>query len=318
MCSQTFNSLSIVFMGTPEFAVPSLRALREAGHKIIAVYTQPPRPAGRGQKETPSPVQAYALAHNLPVFTPESLKTPEVQSQFASHRADVAVVVAYGLLLPKPILEAHPLGCVNVHPSLLPRWRGAAPIQRAIMAGDKETAVTLMQMDEGLDTGDMLLVEKYPIPEGMNAGALHDILAEKAGPLLLKTLQGLADKTIMPVKQPDTGVGYAKKITKGDCRIDWNQPAEIIYHQILGLSPSPGAFFIYKGEHIKIFEAEAWEKPTPYRHYVPGRILDERGTMIICGEGILVPEAVQRPGKKQMTYDEMLRGYPIPSGTILE
>lgn len=235
--------MRIVFMGTPEFAVPTLRTLHEAGHNIVAVYTQPPRPAGRGQKELPSPVQEYAVSHDLPVFTPVSLKAPEAQGEFAAHKADVAVVAAYGLLLPKPILEAFPLGCINVHPSLLPRWRGAAPIQRAVMAGDRETGITIMQMNEGLDTGDMLLVERYPMGVSMNAGALHDFLADKAGPLVLKTLEGLADKTIVPMKQPEIGAAYAKKITKEDCRIDWNRPAEAIYHQILGLSPTPGGVF---------------------------------------------------------------------------
>ena len=227
-------------MGTPAFAVPTLRALHEAGHDIVAVYTQPPRPAGRGQQNTPSPVHDYANAHGLPVFTPETLKSPETQAAFAAHKADAAVVAAYGLLLPQPVLEAYPLGCINVHPSLLPRWRGAAPIQRTIMAGDKETGITIMQMDKGLDTGDMLMIERYPLPVSMNAGQLHDMLAHKAGPLVLKTLEGLQNQTIVPVKQPDTGVEYAKKITKDDFSIDWNQPAEIIYYQILGLSPAPG------------------------------------------------------------------------------
>lgn len=313
MCSQIFKPLSIVFMGTPEFAVPSLRALHEAGHKIVAVYTQPPRPAGRGQKETPSPVQDYAEAHKLPVFTPESLKTPEAQSQFTSHKADVAVVVAYGLLLPKPILTAYPIGCINVHPSLLPRWRGAAPIQRTIMAGDRETAVTIMQMDEGLDTGDMLLVEKYPIPEGTDAGTLHDTLAEKAGPLLLKTLQGLAQKTITPVPQPNSGVGYAKKITRDESRINWNQPAETLYHHILGLAPSPGAFFEYRNEKIKIFDTAYESAPATAK---PGTIMDD-ALGIACNPGVLHPKTLQRSGKKRMSAEELLRGFSIPKGTVL-
>ncbi len=218
------DPMRLVFMGTPAFALPALKALHAAGHEIVAVYTQPPRPAGRGQKDTPSPVHEYAREHQLPVSTPATLKTPEAQAEFAAHKADATIVAAYGLLLPKAILEAYPRGCINVHPSLLPRWRGAAPIQRCVMAGDNETGIVIMQMNEGLDTGDMLLVERYPIAKGTNAGALHDFLAEKAGPLVLKTMQGLHNKTITPVKQPDTGVEYAKKITKEDCRIDWNQP----------------------------------------------------------------------------------------------
>jgi methionyl-tRNA formyltransferase len=238
--------MRLVFMGTPAFALPTLAALHESGHEIVAVYSQPPRPAGRGQKETPSPVHQYAAQHGLAVFTPASLKLPEVQQQFAAHHADAAIVAAYGLLLPKPILEAYKLGCINIHPSLLPRWRGAAPIQRTIMAGDKETGITVMQMNEGLDTGDMLMVERYPIAPGTSAGALHDVLAEKAGPLLLKTLAQI--NTITPVKQPDAGVTYANKITKEEARINWNQPAETIYQHILGLSPSPGASLTYNND----------------------------------------------------------------------
>ncbi|MEQ1790108.1 MAG: methionyl-tRNA formyltransferase, partial [Rickettsiales bacterium] len=209
--------MKIVFMGTPDFAVPALSALQASEHEIVAIYTQPPRPSGRGQKETPSPVHRFALAHNIPVFYPTSLKTHEAQAEFAAHKADVTVVVAYGLLLPKAILEAYPLGCLNVHPSLLPRWRGAAPIQRTIMAGDEVTGICIMQMDEGLDTGDILLMEDGIFTEGFDAGDLHDILAQKSTPLLLKVLDELHD--ITPQKQSETGVTYAKKIIKDECKI---------------------------------------------------------------------------------------------------
>lgn len=305
--------MKLVFMGTPAFALPALKALIEAGHTIVAVYTQPPRPAGRGQKDTPSPVHQYALEKNLPVCTPTSLKSLEVQAEFAAHRADAAIVAAYGLLLPKPILIAYPLGCINIHPSLLPRWRGAAPIQRTIMAGDKETGIVIMQMDEGLDTGDMLMVENYSIPTGTNAGQLHDTLAEKSAALLLKTLTGLQQKTITRVKQPDTGVEYAKKITKDEARIHFDQSAERIYHHILGLSPSPGAYFHYNNETIKIFDASYDATPVAKS---AGTILDDK-LAIVCNPGTLYPKLLQRPGKKRLTLAEFLQGFSIPVGTEL-
>lgn len=303
--------MRIVFMGTPAFALPTLEALHAAGHEIAAVYTQPPRPAGRGQKETPSPVHQFALKHHLPVHTPLSLKTPEAQAQFAAHRADIAVVVAYGLLLPKPILEAYPLGCINVHPSALPRWRGAAPIQRTIMAGDSDTALCIMHMNEGLDTGDVLLSEPYNIPKGTTAGALHDLMAKKAGPLVLTTLEGLAKKTISPAKQTENGVTYAKKITKEEGRIDWKKPAESLYHHILGLNPAPGAWCVFNGETLKIWDAETVPSPAAAP---PGTVIDDN-LLIACGEGALRLLQLQRPGKKRMSADELLRGFPMPVGS---
>jgi methionyl-tRNA formyltransferase len=302
--------MRIVFMGTPAFALPTLKALVEAGHDIAAVYTQPPRPKGRGQKETPSPVHLFAREHGLSVLTPTSLKTPEAQIEFKSHHAEIAVVVAYGLLLPKPILEAYPLGCINVHPSKLPRWRGAAPIQRTIMAGDKETAIVIMQMDAGLDTGDMLMIEPYTIAEETNAGMLHDALAEKAGSLVCNALLKLKNQTLKPVKQPDTGVTYAKKIEKEDMRIDWNRPAEVIYQHILGLSPAPGASFEYKGEVIKLFDASFDSRDMDK---APGTIVD--GNMgIACNPGLLHPLELQRPGKKRMKIAELLNGFSFAIG----
>lgn len=302
--------MRLVFMGTPQFALPTLKALHTAGHELAAIYTQPPRPAGRGQKETPSPVHQFALENNLPVYTPTSLKNPETQAEFAAHKADIAVVVAYGLLLPKPILTAFPRGCINVHPSALPRWRGAAPIQRTIMAGDKTTDICIMQMDEGLDTGDVLLRENFNIPDGTNAGALHDLLAEKAAPLVLRALA----ENPTPVKQSENGVEYAKKITKEDCKIDWNQPAETIRQQILGLSPAPGAFFEYDNEIIKIFDAnvEAFSGA-----FTASMVADEQ-LGIVCKTGLLRPTTLQRPNKKRMTASEFSNGFPIPIGTVLK
>lgn len=304
--------MRLVFMGTPAFALPTLEALHEAGHEIAAVYTQPPRPAGRGQKERPSPVHEYAKSHGMDVHVPISLKSAEAQELFASHKADAAVVVAYGLLLPKPILDAYPLGCINVHPSLLPRWRGAAPIQRTIMEGDKETAIVIMQMDEGLDTGDMLLVERYPIAPGTTAGMLHDHLAKKAGPLVIRALEGLKDKNLQSVRQPTDMVTYAKKISKSESLIDWSRPAEVLLHHILGLNPSPGATLTFNGELIKVFSASVEQGG----ERAPGTVLDDR-LLIQCGSGALRLTQLQRPGKKCMSADELLRGFSIPCGTQL-
>ncbi|MEK6746971.1 MAG: methionyl-tRNA formyltransferase [Pseudomonadota bacterium] len=305
------HPLSIVFMGTPTFALPVIEAIQSSKHKIIAVYTQPPRPSGRGQKETPSPVHQFALEHNLPVYTPTSLKSVEEQSKFAAHKADIAVVIAYGLLLPKAILEAYPHGCINVHPSLLPRWRGAAPIQRTIMAGDKKTAIIIMKMDEGLDTGDMLLTEHIDIPDATNAGELHDLLSGKAAPLIMKVLDEINSLTSQ--KQSEIGVTYAKKISKEDCIIDWKKPAQEIYQQILGLSPAQGACFSYNNEIIKIFDAIV-EKTTTTA--TAGTIIDDK-LGIACGNGILRPLILQRPNKKRMSADELLHGFNIPVRTIL-
>ena len=306
-------SSKLVFMGTPSFALPALKSLHEAGHEIVAVYTQPPRPAGRGQREALSVVHEYALEHQIPVHTPVSLKSPEAQAEFAGHKADAAIVAAYGLLLPQPILDAYPLGCINIHPSLLPRWRGAAPIQRTVMAGDRETGICIMQMDAGLDTGDVLALEHFTIPDGMNAGDLHHTLSEKSAPLMLATLEKLQAGKITRTKQSDTGVEYAKKITKEDGAINWNQPAERIYHQILGLSPSPGAYFVHNGEAIKVFQATFDNAIAT----VPAGTTTDNHLSIACNSGTLFPTIVQRPGKKRVYVEEFLNGFPIPAGTVL-
>ena len=311
--STVHRPLSLVFMGTPTFALPSLKALHEAGHEIVAVYSQPPRPAGRGQKETPSVVHQYALEHGFPVYTPTSLKSPEVQAEFAAHKADAAIVAAYGLLLPKPILDAYPLGCINIHPSLLPRWRGAAPIQRTIMAGDKSTGICIMQMDEGLDTGDILALDAFGIPEGLTAGELHFQLAENAAPLLVATLKKLQEGKVTPVKQLDTGVEYAKKITKDDFIIHWDRPVAQTYYQILGLSPMPGAYFTYNGENIKIFDAEY---DNMQHGKAPGTVLNDQ-LAIACNGGVLYPGLLQRPGKTRMALNEFLNGFQVPVNATL-
>jgi len=309
--------LSIVFMGTPAFALPALKALVASKHKVLAIYTQPPRPAGRGQRETPSPVHTFASANNISVCTPTSLKSTEEQEKFVSLKADIAVVVAYGLILPTPILTAFPLGCVNIHPSALPRWRGAAPLQRTIMAGDTHTQIVIMQMDEGLDTGDMLLTEDFEIPHGTNAGELHDILAEKSAPLLLKTLDNISD--ITPQKQPEDGVTYAKKISKDDQKINWQKSANEIYQQILGLSPAQGAFFTLGGEVIKVFDAVVEDFPLPNPPPKGEGVITDKDLSIICGDGkILRPTILQRPNKKRMLADEFLNGFEVTIGARLE
>ena len=234
------TGLRLVFMGSPAFAVPILDALRSAGHEIAAVYAQPPKPAGRGHRVQPCPVHAHAEGLGIPVRTPRSLRNAEAQAEFAGFAADAAIVAAYGLILPKPVLEAPRLGCLNVHASLLPRWRGAAPIQRAILAGDRETGVTIMQMDEGLDTGAMLLAERIAIDAGTTAADLHDRLAEAGARLVVEALDGVADGRIRPVPQPSEGVTYAAKLDRGEGRIDWRAEAAEIDRRVRALNPWPG------------------------------------------------------------------------------
>ncbi|MEZ5691286.1 MAG: methionyl-tRNA formyltransferase [Rickettsiales bacterium] len=305
--------MKIIFMGTPLFALPALRALYESEHEVVAVYTQPPRPAGRGQKEQKSPVHQFADDNNIAVYTPVSLKTEEAQKEFASHKADVAVVAAYGLLLPEEILQACPSGCINIHPSLLPRWRGAAPIQRTIMAGDIITGICIMQMDVGLDTGDILLKEDNIKISNHNAGELHDLLAEKSAALLLNALRQL--DTLKPMKQAEEGVIYAKKITKEERAINWASKAQEIYNQIRGLSPQPAAYFTYNGENIKIFSANLVET-SDNNQFPVGSTVDDELT-IACEDGLLKIEEVQRPNKKRMHASEMLKSFPINKGVRL-
>jgi methionyl-tRNA formyltransferase len=259
-------------------------------------------------------VHEYALSRNLSVSTPATLRQEETQAQFRRHDADAAIVAAYGLLLPPAILEGTRMGCINVHPSLLPRWRGAAPIQRTVMAGDKETGIVIMQMDAGLDTGDMLLLRHFIIDDAMNAGQLHDRLADIAGPMVLDTLDAIRSGTVKRVKQLEAGITYAKKITKEECRIDWKEPAAVIGNKIRGLSPHPGAFFMYKGEAIKILSAESTATSSSA---APGTTIDN-ALLIACGEGTLRPLILQRPGKKPMPAPEMLKGHPIASSALLE
>lgn len=309
--------LRIIFMGTPQFAVPTLEALIASQHTVIAAYTQPPRPAGRGQKLTPSPIQLLCEKHAIPVHTPISLKSLDEQNIFKALQADVAVVAAYGLLLPKAILEGTRMGCINVHPSLLPRWRGAAPIPRTLMAGDRVTGVCIMQMDEGLDTGDVLLREEFTIPDFMDAGALHDTLSQQAAPMILYTLEKLNSGSINPEEQASDGVTYAKKITKEDGLIDWTKPAIEIHNQIRGLAPKPAAYFMLNGEAIKVLEATVYSPDKELGSFKAGMTIDNQLT-VRCGSGAIAILKAQRPSKPPMPALEMLKGYPIPAGMDLK
>ncbi len=307
--------LRLAFMGTPDFAVPTLKALGEAGHDIAAVYSQPPRPAGRGHKERPSPVQAYAERHGWPVCTPASLKTAEAQADFAALNLDVAVVVAYGLILPQAILDAPRLGCVNVHASLLPRWRGAAPIQRAILAGDAETGVTIMQMDAGLDTGPMLLQERVAITAETTAETLHDRLAALGGATINRALAGLADGSLKAQPQPEDGVTYAEKLRREEGRLDWREPAATLERRVRAFTPWPGAYFEVAGEkaaeRIKVLAAELRPESG-----APGSVLDDKAT-VACGAGALRLTRLQRAGKAPMAAEAFLRGFALPAGRVL-
>lgn len=303
------SPLRLAFMGTPAFSAHILQALIDAGHDIACVYSQPPRPAGRGKKDRPSPVQKLAEQHGLEVRTPRSLKSEEIQARFAALDLDAAIVVAYGLILPEGILKAPRLGCLNLHASLLPRWRGAAPIQRAIMAGDKETGIALMQMDEGLDTGAVLAEARLRIENTDTAGSLHDRLSVLAAALIVKALPDVAAGRLPANPQAESGVTYAEKITKSEARIDWSRPAEALDRHIRGLNPMPGAFFEYQGTRIKVHEAELILN----LHGAPGEILDDE-MLIACGTGALRLTRLQRAGKSAMTAKEFLLGFELPKG----
>ncbi|MEZ5775912.1 MAG: methionyl-tRNA formyltransferase [Hyphomicrobiaceae bacterium] len=313
-------ALRTAFMGTPDFAVPTLRALLDAGHEVVAVYSQPPRPAGRGMAERPSPVHGLASTRGIPVRTPRSLRNAEAQQDFAALGADVAVVVAYGLILPRPILEAPRHGCLNLHPSRLPRWRGAAPIQRTIMAGDRETAIAVMRMDEGLDTGPVCLEVPVELGPDMTAGELHDLAASEGAALMVAALARLEAGTLACRPQAEEGVTYAAKIDKAEARIDWARPAAAVNDLIRGLSPFPGAFLEIAGpkgpERVKVLAARIADGAVPIGA-LPGTVLDDVMT-IACGDGGAIrPLLVQRAGKKPMETAEFLRGHALGAGTRL-
>lgn len=299
------SSLRLVFMGTPDFSVPVLAEILAAGHEVVAVYSQPPRKAGRGMAEQPSPVHRFAEEHGLPVFTPVSLKDEAEQKIFAELEADAAVVVAYGLLLPKPVLEAPRLGCLNLHASLLPRWRGAAPIQRAIMAGDAETGVSIMRMEAGLDTGPVLLSRATPIGETETAGELHDRLAVLGAAAIVEALARLP--ALVPEVQDDARATHAAKIDKAEARIDWTRPAASVARHVLGLSPFPGAWCMAGDERLKLLSARAVAGDG-----APGTVLDPATLTVACGSGAVEIMTLQRPGRRAMARTEALHGFSLP------
>lgn len=298
--------MRIIFMGTPEFSVPILQALVDAGHDVMAAYSQPPRPAGRGKGLTVSPVQARAEALGIAIRTPPTLRDAAVQEEFVAFRADVAVVAAYGLILPRVILETPRLGCINVHASLLPRWRGAAPIQRAILAGDEETGVGIMQMEVGLDTGPVMLEDRTPIGT-KTAGALTEELSTMGARLMAKVLADL--DRYPPVAQPAEGMTYAPKIDKAEARIDWDRAAEDVARQVRAFNPVPGAYLEFHGERLKLLAVDIVDAAG-----AAGVVIDDRLT-IACGEGAVRPTLIQRAGRGMLSAVELLRGFPIPAGT---
>jgi methionyl-tRNA formyltransferase len=307
-------ALRLVFMGTPDFAVPTLIEIIGQGHEIAAVYTQPARPAGRGMEPQPSPVEREARRLGLDVLAPMTLRSADAQATFAGHAADAAVVVAYGLILPKPVLDAPPLGCLNLHASLLPRWRGAAPINRAIMAGDTETGVAVMRMEEGLDTGPVAMAERVLIEPDMTAGALHDVLARLGADLMGRALGRLERGALGFTAQSGDGVTYAAKIDKAETRIDWTRPWKAVHDHCRGLSPFPGAWFELAdtdGARVKVLRTARGEGEGP-----PGTALDAAGT-IACGAGAVRLVEVQRAGRRPMGAQEFLRGTKVTPGTRL-
>jgi methionyl-tRNA formyltransferase len=304
-------TLRITFMGTPDFALPALAALVDAGHEVSCIYTQPPRAAGRGQKEKRSPVHAFADQRGIPVRTPRSLKSDAEAEAFRDLKLDVAVVAAYGLILPPNLLKAPRLGCINIHGSLLPRWRGAAPLQRAIMAGDTVSGVTVMDMEAGLDTGPMLLAEEIAIGTHMTAGELHDQLAQLGARLIVDALKGLEDGSLAPEPQPDEGVTYAAKIEKSEARIDWSLSAIDIDRRVRGLSPVPGAWCELNGTRVRVLLAEPMRGKDEAE---PGTVLDD-DLSIACGRGALRLLQVQRAGKSATSAEALLRGFPVPAGS---
>lgn len=304
--------LRVAFLGTPGFAVRILGALLDAGHDIVAAYTQPPRPAGRGHRVTRSPVHELAETRSIPVETPATLDATAV-GKFAALKIDVAVVAAYGLILPKAMIDAPRLGCLNVHASLLPRWRGAAPIERALLAGDAETGVSIMHMDEGLDTGAVLLAERLAIPARMGAAALYDDLAALGARLIVAALAAAAEGKLNPKPQPTDGVTYARKLRREEGALDWRRPAVELERAVRAFEIFPGTYFTHDGERIRVLAAEIVDNATGAR---PGMVLDDT-VLIACGDGALRLTKLQRAGRAALRAEEFLRGYPIAHGTVL-
>jgi methionyl-tRNA formyltransferase len=306
--------LRIIFMGTPDFAAKALAVLIDGPHDVVAVYSQPPRPAGRGQAERRSPVHELALTHGIAVHTPAGLKAEDAQAEFFGIGADIAVVAAYGLILPKPILEAPAKGCINIHASLLPRWRGAAPIQRAILAGDEKTGITIMQMDEGLDTGDILAKGEVMIGPTTSCDDLHDHLAALGAGLVAEVLDRLQAGDITATPQAEEGASYAAKLTREEGRLDWRDDAAALARKVRAFSPWPGAWFEVEGTRIKVLDAEVAMEAVDNAQ--PGMVLDD-GLSIACGDGAFRVLRAQREGRKAQDAQDLLRGFSIPAGTRL-
>jgi methionyl-tRNA formyltransferase len=307
--------MRLIFMGTPDFAVPALVEIVGAGHEVVAAYTRPAKPAGRGMELSPSPIERQARHFGIPVLTPTTLKSGEAEKAFRAHRADAAIVVAYSLILPKAILQAMPLGAYNIHASLLPRWRGAAPIHRAVMAGDADSGVTIMKMEEGLDTGPIAMAERIAIGGDMTAGELHDALARLGGDLMVRALAAMEKDALQLTPQPAEGVTYADKIDKAETRIDWAKPWHGVHDHIRGLSPFPGAWFEFVGEsqplRVKVLRSTRGQGSG-----APGTVLDHH-LHIACGEGAIRLVELQRAGKQAMKAEEFLRGTTLVPGLRL-
>lgn len=306
--------MRVVFMGTPEFAVRALDAIIDSPHEVIAVYTQPPRPAGRGKETRKSAVQIRAEAAGIDIYAPESMKDVAARAAFAELGADICVVCAYGLILPKEVLEAPKYGCINIHASILPRWRGAAPIQRAILAGDEKSGVTIMKMDEGLDTGPILAAEEVALGPATTCAELHDRLAVLGARLVVYALNGIASGILHAAPQPEEGVTYAKKLTREEGRLDWDEAAVALERRVRAFDPWPGAWFTHEGTRIKVLEARPIAGA---RGTEPGEVMDSRLT-VACGIGSLRIVTLQREGKDPQGVAAFLRGFPLPPGTRLE
>jgi methionyl-tRNA formyltransferase len=307
--------MKIIFMGTPHFAAPTLSALLGSKHEILAVYTMPPKPAGRGQQEMKTPIHKLAKDNGIKVLTPKNFKNPEDVEHFKNLDADIAVVAAYGVIVPQSILDGTKHGCINVHPSKLPRWRGAAPIQHTILSGDKDTSICIMQMDKGMDTGDIIMQKHMDVPADMTASDLHDITSKIGAEMVIKTLEAFESDSVVRTKQSEEGVTHARKIERSDERIVWNEDAYMVNARIRTFSPRPGAYFTYNGQNIKVIQAEV--DLGFKQNSKPGTVLDD-DLAIACKTGVIRPTLLQREGKKMMYRDAFLRGFGIPKGTDLE
>lgn len=310
--------MRLVFMGTPDFSVPALKALHNAGHEIVAVYTQPPRPADRGHKVRPSPIHLTAEELQIPVYTPERFQQDDIQT-LQSHQTDIAVVVAYGLILPLPVLKSFPHGCVNIHASLLPRWRGAAPIQRCIEAVDDKSGITIMQMEEGLDTGPMLLTKEVPLSPSTTGGQLHDQLSSMGGPLIVEALEKLGSGTLKPVIQDQKQATYAHKLSSKEGQIIWSQSAQEIEQRLRAFTPWPGSWCLFEGERLKIIAAHVTQSlpEISFTKPQPGQIFSIKPFIISCGNGFLAIDSLQKSGKKPMNSEDFMNGHSIAKGSFL-